>query len=177
MSKSKIPPQILLDADVVRHFLKASKFLFILPKIFPRQLVILDKVKQELCRSASLMQSVNNFLMQTKIPIIDFPQKREIILEYATLLKTFGSGESACMAVARFQKQYIASSNLKDIAIYCSKHSITYYTTMDLLNEAYKKGLMTEADCDEFIYEVLRSGSILPCTTMNGWWQLCARRN
>src|SRR5690554_2839330 len=123
MGKSDLP-KILLDSDVVRHFISGGRILH-LSSIFPGRFVMLDKVKDELCRSKSLRQPVTNFLMMSRIELLSFPSKREIIVEYAKLSKTFGVGESACMAVARFENKFIASSNLLDIKSYCEIHGIT----------------------------------------------------
>ncbi|MBN8703351.1 MAG: hypothetical protein J0M08_09815 [Bacteroidetes bacterium] len=161
----KNKPDILLDADVVRHFLNGS-CLHKLSAIFPNRLVMLDKVKNELCRSKSLTTPITNFISHFKIPVISFPTKTEVIREYALLIKQFGEGESACMAVARFQNHYIASSNLIDIKAYCKQYNIIYYTTMDILVIAMNKKIMTEKECDEFIKDVKAKGSKLPCDTM-----------
>lgn len=160
MSKKSSKPKILLDCDVIIHFIKAGKQL-LLPKIFPDQFVILEKVKSELDKRKSSLTEINNFLHYSKIPIESMPLNRDILREYMVLKKTKGDGEAACMAVARFSGNYIASSNLKDIADYCSEHSIVYLTTMDILLEAYKQGIMNEMECDQFIYEVKSKGSIL----------------
>jgi hypothetical protein len=161
----KSEPNILLDADVVRHFISGKRLLH-LAAIFPKRFVMLDKVKTELCRSRSLVNEVTNFLSMCKIPVVPFPSKLEIIKEYAQLTKKFGEGESACMAVARFEKEFIASSNLRDIKAYCLEHHIKYYTTMDLLVESMNKNILTEADCNQFIQDVKSKGSKLPCNTM-----------
>lgn len=58
------------------------------------------------------------------------------------------------MAVARHTNDYIASSNLRDIKHYCQLHGIVYLTTMDILLQTYKSGIMDEAACDDFIKEV-----------------------
>jgi len=133
---------------------------------------MLDKVKNELCRSKGLVTPVTNFLSMFKIPVITFPMKGEIIKEYAMLVRKFGEGESACMAVARFQNEYIASSNLKDIKAYCTEHGIVYYTTMNLLVEAISKKIMTDAECDQFINDVKIKGSRLPCNTMKEYLKM-----
>ena len=164
MSK-KNEPNILLDADVVRHFLNGGR-IHQLSAIFPGRFVMLDKVKNELCRSKGLATPVTNFLNMFKIPIIPFPANGDIIKEYAQLTKKFGEGESACIAVARFQNEFIASSNLRDIKAYCIQYGITYYTTMDLLVKAMNKGILTEKECDDFITDVKAKGSKLPCNTM-----------
>ncbi len=166
MSKSNAVTKILLDSDVVRHFIKGGQILF-LAKIFPNRFVMLDKVKNELLKSKHIETQVNNFLTMSRVDVIPFPIDRAIMMEYAALTKQFGEGESACMAVARHQKQFIASSNLKDISTYCKTHGITYITTMDILIEAYEKGIFTKEVCDTFIQEVKAKGSKLPCNTLD----------
>lgn len=164
MSKSK-EPQILLDADVIRHFL-SGKQLSKLVSVFPNRFVILDKVKNELCRSKRLIQDVTDFINDNNIPVIVLPKNLDIIREYSILKKSFGEGESACMAVARYDDKYIASSNLRDIKNYCETNSITYYTTMDILLRAVDSEILSEADADYFIYNVKMSGSKLPCNSI-----------
>lgn len=109
---------------------------------------------------------VTNFLLMFNIPIIEFPNRSDIIQEYARLLRKFGEGESACMAVARFENKYIASSNLKDIKSYCVEHEIVYYTTMDILLEGLNQKKLSEEECDQFIFDVWSKGSKLPCDSM-----------
>ncbi len=165
------PPKILLDSDVVRHFIAGGQIL-LLPAIFPKRFVMLDKVKAELCRSKKLEPMVNNFLMMSRIEVLAFPNRREIVIEYARLVKTFGEGESACLAVAKFENKYVASSNIRDIKKYCEDNGITYLTTMDILLQAYRDGKLSEADCDYFIYNVLKSGSKLPCDSIAKYIEL-----
>lgn len=153
MTKKSNDPKILLDCDVIIHFIKAGKQL-LLQKIFPGRFVILDKVFEELMARPSNKIPVGNFIKYTKIDVIPIPNKIEIIKEYSRLKKIVGNGEAACMAVARNTNDYIASSNLKDIRLYCEVHNIIYLTTMDILLEAYKSKLMSELECDNFIKEV-----------------------
>ena len=160
MTKKSSEPKILLDCDVIIHFIKAGNQL-LLPKIYPGRFVILDKIYDELMTRPSNRIPVGNFITYTKIEVIPMPKNIEIIKEYAFLKKTKGIGEAACMAVARLTNDYIASSNLKDIRIYCEEHSIVYLTTMDILLEAFKLGIMSEVECDAFIKEVKSKDSIL----------------
>jgi hypothetical protein len=160
MTKKFSDPKILLDCDVIIHFIKAGKQL-LLPKIYPKRFVILDKIYDELMTRPSNKIPVGNFIAYSKIPIIPMPKSIEIIKEYALLKKTKGIGEAACMAVARHTSDYIASSNLSDIKLYCEQHNIVYLTTMDILLEAYKLGIMSENECDAFIKEVKSKDSIL----------------
>jgi hypothetical protein len=85
---------------------------------------------------------------------LSFPTSKSTIRqEYLRLCSDGrGAGESACMAVARYDDDIIASNNLRDIRQYCSVHEILYLTTLDILYIAYKKGVMTEAEVDHFLY-------------------------
>ncbi|MFZ6008742.1 MAG: hypothetical protein ACOYXT_00220 [Bacteroidota bacterium] len=157
---------ILLDSDVVRHYLKGGQIL-LLPKLYQNRLVMLDVVQTELCRSKELKTQIEGFIQYSKIKQVSFPSDGHIVTEYARLRQaSFGEGESACMAYARHNPHIIASSNLKDIKLYCERNGIQYLTTMDILHEAYTKGELDEGQCDYFIHEVLRQKSILPCTNM-----------
>ena len=153
-------PRILLDCDVIIHFTKAGQQL-LLPKIFPNRFVILDKVKAELDKRKKSMVALDNFIEWSKIEVIPFPKDIAIVKEYARLKCNMGDGEAACMAVAKHTKDYIASSNLKDIKEYCEYFGIIYLTTMDILLEAYRNKILTETECDAFIKEVKEKNSKL----------------
>lgn len=156
---------ILLDADVIIHFNKAGHLLT-LKKIFPKRLHILDVVIQELSYHSNTKEIINNFLNFGIATVMQFPSDNQIKKEYAMLRRKFGNGESACMAVARFNDNILASSNLKDIKEYCTTYNIEYLTTMDFLTEAYNTKIFDEAACDLFIYDVKSKGSKLPCNTI-----------
>jgi predicted nucleic acid-binding protein len=158
--KTNNEPRILLDCDVVIHFTKAGHQL-LLPKIFPNRFVILDKVKEELDQRKKSLVALNNFIEWSKIEVIPFPKDKAIMIEYARLKYNMGPGEAACMAVAKHTKDYIASSNLKDIKEYCDHFGIVYLTTMDILLEAYHKGILSEKECNTFIQEVKAKDSKL----------------
>lgn len=101
-----------------------------------------------------------NFKIRTMID-----PKKKIILD-ADIIIHFCKGESACMAYCKYNKDVIGSSNLKDITKYCQDNEITYLTTMDFINTAFENKMLTEAECDEFIYDVSSKGSRLPCSTL-----------
>lgn len=159
---------IIIDTDVVSHFIAANEILS-LTKIFPHPIQMLDKVFSELARYPTKQQLVQNLIDWKLLEIIPFPVNEiEIYREYLYIKnKLFkGDGESACMAVARFQKHILASSNLRDIGVYCKTHNINYLTTMDFLCYALKTGFFDELRCDNFITAVLNQGSKLPVKSM-----------
>ncbi len=160
---------ILLDADVIIHFYKADR-LSVLQELYKGRLLILDFVLEELMRNKTIAPHVENFLRFKVIEEYTFPSKDEQILkEYAQLSKTKGKGESACMAVCRYQNNILASSNLRDIKPYCEQHRIAYLTTMDILAIACKKGVMLSKECDEAIKAIISKQSKLPYDNLNDY--------
>ena len=166
MAKKK--RKILLDADVVIHFVNGGNFI-LLPTLFKEEKVILDKVCNELLKRRDLRQFYDNVVAYGLIKEITFDGDMEIIKEYARLKKKFGDGESACMAYCKYNKDILASSNLSDIKEYCEENDIEYITTMGFLYEAYQTKVLTEKECDTFIANVLNSGSKLPFKTMRAY--------
>lgn len=165
---------ILIDADVVSHFITGGEAESI-HTIFPACAIhMLDTVQAELQkwpRAAHLLAQVSIMLSKKRVRLMEFPDDNEDIrLEYFRMVAAFkGRGESACLAVARFNQHIVASSNLKDIQHYCTTHQIEYLTTMDFLCEALQSGLWDEARCDAFIAAVLAAKSKLPVGGMSEW--------
>ena len=165
MKRNADETKILIDADVIRHFIEGGK-LNDIPKIFTNRIVLVDIVKGELYRSKKIKPLIETFIATCKIEEVKLEDNFDALAEYAKLLTFAGEGEAACMALAKVEKKYIASSNLKDIAKYCRDNGIKVYTTMDFLYEALMNRLYTETECDKFIGDVLVSGSKLPVTSI-----------
>jgi hypothetical protein len=163
---------ILIDSDVISHFISAG-MLGLIPDIFPaNKILLLDKVYTELERYHQRKPLIDKMISKGAFILLPFPEDDpDIMKEYAYIMKSLfkGNGESACMAVARFRNEIIASSNLKDIRQYCDLHSIDYLTTMDFLFSALQKGLIRHKDCDDFISRVIHAGSKLPVIRMKDY--------
>lgn len=162
---------IIIDADVISHFITGGEILN-LTRIFTIPIKILDKVYAELKQFKKRKTEVENLVNLKLVEVIPFPEEdEEIKKEYFNIkkLQFKGDGESACMAVAKFQKHILASSNLKDIQHYCRMHEIDYLTTMDFLCEALRKEIFTEERCNQFISAVLAAKSKLPVKKMKDY--------
>lgn len=158
--------KIVLDADVIIHFVKAGQ-LSLLLNIFPEyHYLILDVVYDEVTSNRSMKIQIDNtlFVFSSRISNIKFNPKGESRLEYARLRSKLllGRGESACMVYCRDNKDVLGSSNLKDIKDYCSRNQITYLTTLDFLYYAFIRKKMTKREVDSFISDVVSKGSKLP---------------
>ena len=156
--------KIVLDADVIIHFIKAGQFSLLLD-IFPEyQYLILDVVYNEVTKHRETKTQIDNTLQffSSRISNIKFAPKGESIREYARLLQSLGRGESAGMVYCRDNHDVLGSSNLRDIKQYCSENGITYLTTLDFLYYAYIRKKITKEECDAFIEEVISKDSKLP---------------
>lgn len=70
--------------------------------------------------------------------------------------KLLGDGECACMAMARFEQEAIASSNFRDVAPYCEANGIEYIGTLDILLIAKRKGHWDIDQCNQFIMDAIK---------------------
>jgi len=150
--------KIILDADVVIHFLRGCQ-IGILHKIYSNKLYMPDVVFEETFYGKDKIAVLNLFNFGFVIPL-EIKSDRKILQEYYRLKARFGKGESACMAYCRFSNDVIGSSNLKDILTYCKENEIEYLTTLDFLAEAYLKEILTESECDHFLYLADTKGKI-----------------
>lgn len=150
--------KIILDADVVIHFLRGGQ-IGILHKIFPNKLYMPDVVFEETFFGKDKV-AVNNLFNFGFVRSLEIKSDKRIFLEYIRLKVKYGKGESACMAYCRYNKDVIGSSNLRDILSYCDENGIEYLTTLDFLAEAYKNKILTEVECDHFIYLADAKGKI-----------------
>lgn len=158
MKKTKI----VLDADVIIHFIKGERFYDLL-KIFPEYLyIVLDIVYQELSEKRKrIVDNTINFFHDRLIKETFSPSGTSA-KEFAWLIRRIGAGESACMVYCRDNNDVLGSSNLKDIREYCEKHLITYLTTIDFLYYAYIRKQISPQEVNEFITLVRERGSNLP---------------
>lgn len=169
MGKKSNHKIILIDADVVSHFIKADE-IHALNSIFPYEIKVLDKVYNELKDNKSWITKIDELVNQGVLTIEPFPEENEEIKkEYYHLKKMMfkGEGESACLAFVRYTQNIIASSNLKDIQRYCNMHQITYLTTMDFLCYALLNNIFPEERCNKFISLVLAKKGKLPVKSMD----------
>lgn len=132
--------KIVLDADVIIHFIKGGSY-NLLPDIFPEyEYIILDVVYNELSSNRNTKRIIDNSVEYLKkVRVVDFAPKGFSNKEYAFLCSTLGKGESACMIYCKDNKDVLGSSNLRDVKTYCESNGITYLTTIDFLYYAYVK--------------------------------------
>ena len=167
--------KIVLDADVIIHFIQGDS-LSLLLDIFPEYgYVILDVVYSELTKNGATKIQLDNTLnvYNKKFSKVNFAPSGQSRQEYARLISTLGRGESACMVYCRDNQDVLGSSNLRDIRKYCEDNQITYLTTLDFLYYAFIRHKMTAKEISEFISQVKAKGSKLPSVEIETYIPTC----
>lgn len=167
--------KIVLDADVIIHFMQGDA-LSLLINIFPEYTyIILDVVYGELTKNSATKVQLDNTLnlFNAKFSKVTFTPTGQSRQEYANLITTLGRGESACMVYCRDNQDVLGSSNLRDIRRYCEDNGITYLTTVDFLYYAFIRHKVTAEEIKEFIIQVKSKGSILPDIEIETYLPTC----
>lgn len=110
----KNPVKVVLDSDVIIHFIKGG-CLNLLPTILPTySFIILDIVYQkELANShKTIIENTVHFLKSISIEKWEITSKEEKE-EFISLQKKRGLGESVSMVYCKYNKNVLASSNLR----------------------------------------------------------------
>ena len=161
MARYKI---ILVDSDVISHFISVGQIDCLSEILKPNPLFVVDNVYKEIIRHPSDTQrkdKVDAWIKKSKINRIPFPFLNENIkLEFYRIKKVYGikigDGERACMAMARYGKEVIASSNFNDIKEYAEANGIEYIGCLDILYIAWKRGYFTKEQCNSFITSAVK---------------------
>lgn len=148
MERSSDKKIILIDCDVISHFI-SNNCLDDLPLILtPHQCTILNYVYNEVAFHPVRLAFVDSLIKKGNLLFMEFPNDDiNIKREFARIKQSnhlIGDGERACMAVAKFNKNIIASSNFRDVAPYCKRNKIYYLGTLDILSVAVSKGIYDE---------------------------------
>ena len=157
MGRNKV---ILVDADVISHFM-ATGYIDRLTEILqPHAVMIVENVYKEASyhpTEPDRKRKVDKWMEHCKVCKIAFPYANENIRrEFFRLKKEnpmLGDGERACMSMARFGQEVIASSNFRDVAPYCDENGIEYIGTLDILTIAMNKGIFTSKECNQFVMD------------------------
>lgn len=150
----------MVDADVISHFM-ATGYIDRLTEILqPHAVMIVENVYKEASyhpTEPDRKRKVDKWMERCKVCKIAFPYANENVRrEFFRLKKEnpmLGDGERACMSMARFGQEVIASSNFRDVAPYCDENGIEYIGTLDVLTIAMNKGIFTSDECNRFMVE------------------------
>lgn len=146
--------KIVLDTDVIIHFIRMG-CLFRLPRFIPNyQFVVLDSVLNEVTHRHERMMLEGQINLVRNITLLrkDDEFDWDTMKTYFGLKRLYGEGESACMAYCYHHREdTVGSNNTKDITEYCEQNNISYLTTSEFLHIGVRNGEITEEEACQFI--------------------------
>lgn len=158
MARAKV---ILVDSDVISHFIATGHIYDLNEILAPHHLLIVQQVYNEATYHPwddKRKEEVDEWLSKSKAEKINFPSQSMIVHEFYRLKhenKRYGEGECACMAMAKYGKETIASSNFRDVAEYCDANGIEYIGVFDILQIALNKSIWDVEKCNQFIHDAV----------------------
>ena len=154
---------ILLDSDVISHFLVAGQLGRLEEVLSPNKLFVVENVYKEAIKHPTdekRKEKIDAWLRSGKVIKIPFHFNNEKVkLEFFRLKKErplLGEGERACLSMARYGKEIVASSNFRDVKEYAEANDIEYLGCLDILYIAWKRGRFSLLDCNIFITDTIR---------------------
>ncbi len=156
-------PPILLDTDFVSSFAWVDR-LDIIEGLFPKRMVILEEVMEELDRVRHLADRVRFSIMRGHVRRVEMQADSSEALEFVRLYDSgrYGLGEAACMACALHRGGAVASNNLRDVKAFCARHGIPLFTTADVLVRACRDGRLGQEEAEVVWQKMLKRRSKLP---------------
>ena len=165
-----IEPPLILDADFISSFAWVNR-LDILEGLYPKRMVILDEVFEELDRVPHLVArvevSVKNGHVKRMSIFADSPEA----LQLGKLLDTgkYGSGEAACMAYLTQHDGILGSNNLSDVKAFCIQNNKCLLTTADVMYQAFKAGLIGLDEANRIWSEMISKKRKLPASSFSNY--------
>lgn len=144
---------IFFDTDCICAFLWVDE-VCLLEKLVEGKIMIPKPVYDEIDRPSipHLKRRVDRLLERGSAEIVYLSVDSKEYALYRELTtfscdnKVIGRGEAASISLAKKHDGVLGSNNLKDVAYYVKKYSLKHKTMGDLPVEAYKRGLITEAE-------------------------------
>lgn len=156
--------KIVLDADVIIHFIQMG-CLYRLPCFIPNhKFVVLDSVYDEVTHQHERMMLEGQITLIRNITLLKKDDEFDLntMRTFYELKSRFGEGESACMAYCYHHRDdTVGSNNTHDIEEYCNQNAIPFLTTIDLLHIGVRNGEITEEEARHFIRALCAYGTYL----------------
>lgn len=169
---------ILLDADILSHFM-VSDSLELLPAIFKGHLLmVVDQVYQEASYSPGdpgRKTVLDRWIKDHSVIRLSFPSDLSSVVvdEYYRLKAQhprLGKGERACLSIARYHQDVIASSNFRDVAAYCHVHGLEYLGMLDVLWIGVRRNVIPATEANAILARaILRNSARFPVSLLEDY--------
>ena len=145
---------LYFDTDCLSAFLWVKKE-NILSSLFSGKIIVPQEVYNELSYSKIdhlkkrldvLLNSGDAIVRQIMIGTAEYNSYLKMTTNPDKGYNIIGKGEAAVIALASVSGGIVASNNLKDVAAYVADLGLRHIKTGDILVEAFRRSLITEAD-------------------------------
>lgn len=165
---------LFFDTDCLSAFLWINDT-NILHELYGGKIVLPEPVYQELSNPSipHIKQRADVMISSKDVSVKTIDTGTEEYDLYAELVrgkkgqKSIGRGEAGGIALAKTYNGILASNNYKDIAPYIEKYNLKHIDTGQILLDALKRGLITEADGNSIWRKMLAKKRKLPTNTFS----------
>lgn len=165
---------LFFDTDCLSAFLWINNT-NIIQTLYGGRIVLPEPVYQELSNPAipHIKQRADSLIGGGSAAVMPIEADTEEYKLYFSLIhgkqggKSIGRGEAGGIALAKTHNGILASNNYKDITPYIKKYNLKHIDTGQILSQALKKGLITEADGNNIWNQMLAKRRMLPADTFS----------
>ena len=165
---------LFFDTDCLSAFLWINDT-SILHELYGGKIVLPEPVYYELSNPSipHIKQRADIMISNKDVYIKTIDTGTEEYKLYAELVrgekgkKSIGRGEAGGIALAKTYNGILASNNYRDIAPYIEKYNLKHIDTGEILEEALKRNLITEADGNSIWNKMLAKKRKLPANTFS----------
>lgn len=165
---------LFFDTDCLSAFLWINDT-NILHELYGGRIVLPEPVYQELSNPCipHIGQRTDLLISSKDVSVKLLEAGTEEYELYAALVrgkdgqKSIGRGEAGAIALAKIYSGILASNNYRDIAPYIKKYNLRHTDTGQILQEALKKGLITEAEGNQIWDKMRKKRRRLPAETFS----------
>ena len=166
--------ELFFDTDCLSAFLWINDT-NILHELYGGRIVLPEPVYQEISNPSipHIKQRADIMISSKDISVKTIDAGTDEYKLYVELVrgnkgqKSIGRGEAGGIALAKMYNGVLASNNYKDIAPYIEKYNLKHIDTGQILVEAMKRGLITEADGNSIWSKMLAKKRKLPGNTFS----------
>lgn len=173
--------KFFFDTDCLSAFLWVREE-SLLAKLYSGRIILpaqvyceLQKVPHLLSRVDTLKNNGDILVNSIEVDSVEYRHYIQMTTSPEPGLKIIGSGEAACIAMAKERSGILASNNMKDIRPYIEKYKLQYITTGDILTEAMTVGMITEAAGNNIWAGMIQKRRVLPSPTFTEYLTNCKK--
>lgn len=167
--------EYFFDTDCISAFLWVHGEC-ILTKLYAKHIILPAQVYKEISKVSHLRKKVDTLITKGTLIIENMEVGSPEFQNYFQMttnpekgMRIIGSGEAACIAMAKERGGILASNNMRDISQYVKKYELKHVTTGDILIKALNTGIITEEDGNTIWSKMLRKKRWLPTKTFSDY--------